>query len=149
MTAYELASLHAQIGDNVNAQLTNFLTLLSLYLGAGYLIAHRLTLWSAIAFTGIFVIVESGYSLVMFRTLGSVVGVSREIRRLAEQGQGLEWHQAMITPGWVLDRLPTTSLIMLLAVLLGAVYFFFASRAHNLKAQTPAPIQPAAGAIPT
>lgn len=49
MTAYELASLHTQIGDNMNAQLSNWLAIVSLYLGAGYLLAHRLSLAAAIA----------------------------------------------------------------------------------------------------
>jgi hypothetical protein len=149
MTAYELASLHAQISDNVNAQLTNFLTLLSLYLGAGYLIAHRLTLWSAIALTGIFVVVESGFSTVMYRTLASLIGLSREIRKLAEQGQDLQWHQAVGMPDWVLNWLPTNSLILLWVIVVAAVYFFFASRRHNMENQSPASASPPAPAAAT
>jgi hypothetical protein len=39
MTGFELASLHAQLAETVNAQLANWIAILSVYLGAGYLVA--------------------------------------------------------------------------------------------------------------
>ena len=135
MTAYEMASLHAQFADNLNAALGNWLAILTVYLGSGYLVAHRLTLSSAIALSGVFLLVLGGFSLVMFRAMTSWVGVGREIRRLAEQGKGLEWHQAATTPAWVLDTFATNSLIMMWIAIVASGYFFFSSRRQNLKTQ--------------
>ena len=135
MTAYEMGSLHAQLGDNINAQFSNWLAILSLYLGAGYLIAHRLSLSSAVALTGVFVVLLGVFTFSMFRTLTGFVGLSREIRALAEQGKGLEWHAAATMPAWALDLFTTNAMVMLWLAIVGAVYFFFSSRRQNLKTQ--------------
>jgi hypothetical protein len=41
-------------------------------------------------------------------------------------------------PEWVQTYMPVNSAIMLAGVVAGAVYFFFASRRHNLKTSPPA-----------
>jgi len=138
MTAYELASLHTQIGDNMNAQLSNWLAIVSLYLGAGYLLAHRLSLAAAIALSGIFLLIAGGWTMVFFRTFQSFVGVSREIRKLAGTDASLEWHQAAQTPDSVLANFPMMSTIFLWVIILGALFFFLSSRRQNLKALAPA-----------
>jgi hypothetical protein len=136
MTAYELAALYVQTSDNVAAQFTNWITILSLYLGAGYLVAHRLTFASALVFTGIFVIVAVGSANVMVRAIVSLMGVGHEIRVLAEQGKGLTWHQAAVVPAYFETAFPVGSAVLLGVVLIGAVYFFFSSRRENLKSAT-------------
>lgn len=137
MTAYELASLHSQISDNLNAQLTNWLAILSVYLGAGFLIAHRLTLLSAVAVSGIFVLLLGSYANVMFRSLRGLMGLVLQIRKFAEQGAGLEWHEALLMPAFSIDMFPIASLIMMWLGIIGAIYFFFSSRHQNLKTATP------------
>ena len=138
MTAYELASLHAQLADNINAQLTNWLAILSVYLGAGYLVAHRLSLSSAIALNGVFLLILGGFTLSMFRTMDGFRGLSLEVRAFAEQGRGLEWHQAVTTPSFAIDWFAVNAMVLLWLALVGAVYFFFSSRHQNMKAQPPA-----------
>jgi hypothetical protein len=143
MTEYELASLFAQISQTLNAQLSNYLTVVSLYLGAGYLVAHRLTLPSAITFTGIFLVMNLGLITVTIATVRGQMGVARQIHEFAEQGKGLQWHQGAAMPSWVPAYMPMNSAILLTVIALGAVYFFFASRRHNLKTLPPAPRNPA------
>lgn len=135
MTEFELASLHAQIGDNLAAALTNYLTIVSLYLGAGFLVAHRLALPSAVTFTSIFLVVNAEIVFAMFNAFRTSMGVAGQIRALAEQGKGLAWHHAATIPAWAQTYVPVFSAILLTAVVVGAVYFFFASRRHNLKTQ--------------
>lgn len=134
MTPYELASLHTQIGDNMNAQLSNWLTILSLYLGAGYLLSHRLSMTAAVTLSALFVVLTGSWTLVLYRTFLSFVGVSLEIRKLAEQHAGLEWHQAALTPLTAVTTFPIGSTIMLWVGIVAAVVFFFATRRQN-KAQ--------------
>lgn len=138
MTEYELASLFTAISQTLGAQLSNYLTVVSLYLGAGYLVAHRLSLSSAIAFTGIFLVVNIGLITVTYTTIRGQMGLARQIHEVAEQGKGLQWHQGATMPAWVPTYMPMNSVILLTVVVLGAVYFFFASRRHNLKTLPPA-----------
>jgi hypothetical protein len=138
MTEYELASLFTAISQTLGAQLSNYLTVVSLYLGAGYLVAHRLTLASAIIFTGIFLVVNLGLIQVTYTTLKGQMGVALQIKAFAEQGKGLQWHQGALMPDWVPTYMPVNGVILLTVIVLGAVYFFFASRRHNLKTLPPA-----------
>jgi hypothetical protein len=133
MTEYELAALYAQMGDNVAAQFTNWVTILSIYLGAGYLVAHRLTFGSALVFTGIFVVVGGGAANVMVQAIRGLMGVAHEIRLFAEQGKGLAWHQAALAPAFAETTFPIGSGVLLAVVLIGAVYFFWSSRRQGLK----------------
>lgn len=137
MTAYELVSLHTQIGDNMNAQLSNWLTILSLYLGAGYLLAHRLSMTAAVTLSAIFVMLTGGWTVVLYRTFLSFVGVSLEIRKLA----GLEWHQAAFTPLDSLTGFPIGSMIMLWVGIVAAVVFFFSTRRQNKAQQSQADLR--------
>lgn len=138
MTAYELASLHAQLGQTVNAQLANWLAILSVYLGAGYLVAHRMSFPAAVAVSFI-----GGGTLVLFarmisQSLESFVGVSAEIQKLARGGGGLEWHQATKIPTFMIEWFPTNSFVAMLVVVAAAIYFFFSSRHQNRAAIPPA-----------
>ena len=135
MTAYELASLHTQIGDNINAQLSNWLAIVSLYLGAGYLLAHRLSLLSAIALSTIFLVILGGWTVQLLRAMQNWVGVSNEIRKLSEKSSGLEWHQAALVPPDTLAFFPVGGTITLWIIILAALSFFFSSRRQNLKTQ--------------
>ena len=139
MTAYELASLHAQIGQTINAQLANWLAILSVYLGAGYLVAHRISFPSAIALTIMAAVTLGSFARLISQTVGSFVGVSDEIKKISRQGGGLEWHQATTVPDFAKEWFPTNSFISMLVIVAFAIYFFFSSRRHNLKAAQPTP----------
>ncbi len=133
MTAYELASLHAQVGETINALLANWLAMLSLYLGAGYLVAHRMSLSSALAVNVIAISVLAGYANEVSRFTRTFVGVSAEIQKVAASHGGLEWHQAVHLPAFAIAWFPTFSFIMMMIVIAAAVYFFFSSRRQNLN----------------
>ena len=137
MTAYELASLHAQLGQTINAQLANWLAILSIYLGAGYLFAHRMALWSAIAATFMAALTLTSFALTISRTLSSLVGVSAEIQKLAHNGGGLEWHEATRMTAFWIAWFPTNSLILMTAFVVISVYFFFSTRHQALKSAPP------------
>jgi len=135
MTEYEMATLFTQMSDNLGTQLTNFLTIASLYLGAGYLVAHRMSLPAAIVFTGMFLIVNLGLIVLIFNSTRSWMGLAREMQGAAGRGGGLAWHQVADMPSWVQSTMPVNSLLLLFAVVAGAVYFFFSSRSASLKAE--------------
>lgn len=132
MTAYELASLHAQVGQTVNALLSNFLAALSVYLGAGYFVSHRMSLSSAVAMSVIAAGVLAGMANEISRFMQTFVGVSAEIQKVAARNEGLEWHQAVRLPAFAIDWFPTVSFILMLVIVAVAVYFFFSSRRQNL-----------------
>jgi len=133
MTVYELASLHAQILQTANAQLANWLAVLTVYLGAGYIVAHRLSLPSAIALSLVAVSALVVFALSISRTVQTFIGVSQEIQKIAARRDGLEWHQAIgLSPG-AMSWMETSVLLILLTLVAVAVYFFFSSRRHNLK----------------
>ena len=136
MTAYELASLHSQLGAQVNLMLQNFIAILSLYVGAGFLVAHRLKLASAIMVTLLFLVADGGSVPRIVGVLKSWVGVSGEIRALAAQGHGLAWHEAVFMAPWQLDNFPIGSAIILWGLLLGAICFFFAHRHSSLQSES-------------
>lgn len=141
MTEYELASLNTQINDNMSSLLTNFITILSLYLGAGYLIAHRLTERTAIVFTGIFVLMYLGFCSGLYGAIRQQMGLFQEIRTFAAAGKGLAWHPWVGMPDWGAVIPLAIAVFNLSVVLIGAIYFFFSSRRQNLRRE-------AAGAAP-
>lgn len=133
MTAYELASLHAQILQTANAQLANWLAVLTVYLGAGYIVAHRLSLLNAIALSFVAVSSLVVFALSISRTVRTFIGVSQEIQEVAARNDGLERHQAIgLSPG-AMSWMETTVLVILLTLVAVAVYFFFSSRRRNLN----------------
>lgn len=144
MTEYEMASLFTQMGDNLGTQLTNFLTVTSLYLGAGYLVAHRMSRSSAIVFTGMFLVVNLGLIVLIVNSTRSWMGLAREMQAALGKGGGLAWHQVANMPAWVQVSMPVNSALLLTAVVAGAVYFFFSSRQTNLKAEAKVTAPPAA-----
>lgn len=144
MTEYEMASLFTQMSDNLGTQLTNFLTIASLYLGAGYLVAHRMSRSSAVVFTGMFLVVNLGLIVLIVNSTRSWMGLAREMQGVVGRGGGLAWHQVAGMPSWVQVSMPVSSALLLFAVVAGAVYFFFSSRLSNLKAEARAAANPAA-----
>ena len=134
MSNYELASLYAQTGQTVNMQMANWLATLSVYLGAGYLVSHRLKLSMAIVLSLFAAMLLGSFAGVIATQLEVVTGVSAEMQKIAQSGGGLEWHPAVrVSASWI-KWFPLVSKIMMWMGILMAVYFFFSMRREHLRA---------------
>lgn len=133
MQPSEFVMLQAQLGETINAQLANWLTILSIYLGAGYLVAHRMKLHSAILVTVIAVLPLAGFALQIASILRVWTATIREIKALGQPGDPLAWHPAAQTPDWFVNYFPANSLVLMFVVIAAAMYFFFSMRAEQLR----------------
>ena len=140
MTEYEMASLHSQISGNLGSQLTNFLTIVSLYLGAGYLVSHRMSFSAAVTFSSMFVLVSLAQVFTMFNTMRSWTGLAAEMHSVAAKGGALAWHSTANLPSSVPTFGPIGGAVIFSVVVAAAVYFFFASRRYNKRLEAQASV---------
>ena len=134
MTEYELVSLLQTQINTIGVEIMDYFTVLTAFLVAGYVAAHRLTLSMSLFVTVMFVV-----SALFF--VASVMGdyevtkvMMSELRRLADTGTSFRWiHRAQQSP-LAADIISDVALIMMLCGILGGVYFFFQSRHHNRAA---------------
>ena len=105
MSEYEMASLHIELYNAIQASLTVFLTVLSGFLIASYFAAHRLDRFTGFVALTVFI----GFSLLNISgtggTLRSYARLAREMRAFAERGRGLAWHSTRDIPLPVVDAL--------------------------------------------
>jgi hypothetical protein len=134
MTEYELISLLQTQINTIGVEIMDYFTVLTAFLVAGYVAAHRLTLSMSLFVTVMFVV-----SALFF--VASVMGdyevtkvMMGELRRLADTGTSFRWvHRAQQSP-LAVDIISDVALFMMLCGILGGVYFFFQSRRHNRAA---------------
>lgn len=131
MQPADFSMLYAQLGETINAQLANWLTILSIYLGAGYLVAHRLKIYSAIFVSLIAILPLAGFAWQISASLSVWAATIREIKALGQSGGPLAWHPAAQAPDFFLDYFAANSLVLMLIVIAAAAYFFFTMRAES------------------
>jgi small-conductance mechanosensitive channel len=131
MSEYDIVSLlQAQI-NTVGVEIMDYFTILTGYLVAGYVAAHRLTLSMALFVTAMFVL-----SALFFvaNVMGSYAATSLligQLRTVAAQTPNL---RATVPPqqsSVSVNVFADVALIMMLSGIVGGVYFFFQSRRRN------------------
>lgn len=135
MTEYEFLSLvqgHVNLGGVI---LMNYFSILTAYLVAGYLAAHRLTQSMALFVTAAFVTSCAIFMYMLMRNGEALQAIFNQMHALAQAGRGLAWNPLASRPPNV-DVLCYAALAVMAAGVIGGVYFFFQCRVHNRQAAT-------------
>lgn len=135
MTEYEMLSLvqgHVNLGGVI---LMNYFTMLTAYLVAGYLAAHRLTQSMSMFVTAAFVVSSAVFMYMLLRNGEALQAIFNEMHALAQAGKGLAWNPLASRPPNV-DVLCYAALAIMAAGQIGGIYFFFQCRTHNRQAAT-------------
>jgi uncharacterized membrane protein YesL len=136
MTEFEMAYLANDMMMALGTSTSILFTMLSAFLVASYVAAHRLTKPMAAIVVSIFVIFCFYTIATMFRQLESMAGLAGKMRAFAEAGKGLEWHAVShVNPNWITTTRFVGVSILLLAMI-ASVYFFFHCRSVNQKAES-------------
>ena len=138
MTEYEMASLNIDTLLLLGASFTTYFSLVSAFLVASYLAAHRLTRTMATILIGLFVLWNMLMIGAVSAQLYSLSGLAKKMRTFADEGKGLEWHRVAHIPDSLIDWPRYLIVIILSLATIAAIYFFFHSRHVNRKAaETP------------
>lgn len=142
MTEYEMAHLNNEYVNTGALLLSMQFSILSAFLVAAYVAAHRLTLVMSGFVVAAFVFSSIVLSMTMYRSIVDFIGLRHAMFVAAKEGKGLAWHSAaqfdmsaVVFPAASPAVFPT----IWMAMALGAVFFFFHCRRVNLKAETPSP----------
>src|SRR5262245_9002896 len=131
MSEYEMAALHAELFNSVQASMTVFLTLFSGFVAVSYFAAHRLDRVSVAVGLVFFV----GFAL--FNLLGTgaamrtYAGLSHDMQAYAAAGRGLRWHNVSNAPLWAIDIMQPVIMLGGLIVIAAALRIFFYYRRAN------------------
>jgi len=136
MTEFEMASLHAELIGLLATQFMGYFTVLSAFMVASYLAAHRLTATMAVIGVGSFGLFCLATMFTASRTLASVQGLSNQMRKFAEAESGLAWHGIAQTPQAVQEFTVSVAMSVLIVSAASGAYFFFHCRRVNRQAQT-------------
>ena len=136
MTEFEMAYLQNDILLALGSAGSYFFAILTAFLVASYLVAHRLTRPMAAVVVTIFIVASWGSIVTMYRITDSLAGLAREMKAFAEAGKGLTWHGITRTPDWALENARHLGTTLFIVATIAAVYFFFHSRRVNRIAET-------------
>ena len=135
MTEYEMAYLNNEFLITGIMLATAQFSVMSAFLVAGYLAAHRLNLIMAGFVNLAFLWSSFTLSMTLYRLIIDFIGLRHEIFVAAKNGKAIAWHSAAQFDTAAFASAPVAPIIWFM-LSLGAVYFFFHSRRVNLKAET-------------
>lgn len=138
MTEFELVSAMQGYANYGTGLLMDFFSILTAYLAAGYLAAHRLTRAMASFVTAIFLVLSILFVLAFYRTFVLQIDLGGEMVNFAKVGKGLAWHPVSLAStagvthfGYVFMA---TLLTIVISAIVGGVYFFYDCRKRNMQA---------------
>jgi hypothetical protein len=133
MTEFEMAYLFNDMWIQINMLAQFYFTMLTAFLVASYVAAHRLTIPMAIVVIGAFVFTSIGTIRNIYLQVQTMLGLATQMKALAQSGKGLAWHSVANMPpplsGGIIGP------VMLTLITAAAVYFFFHCRRVNRKAE--------------
>ena len=133
MTEYELVSLLQTQVNTIGAEIMDYFTILTAYLVAGYVAAHRLTLSMALFVTVMFVVSALFFVVSVMGDYTVTNVMMSELRGLAATGSSF---RSVLRPPLATGIIADVALIMMLSGIVGGVYFFFQSRRPTRNAGT-------------
>ena len=136
MTEYEMAYLLNDMWINLISQTQFFFTILTTFLIASYIAAHRLTRSMTGVVVGLFLFACVGSCVNILRQTQTIIGLGNEMRAFALAGKGLGWHAVTKVPEWALQMNGLPGVAMSVLATVAAVYFFFHCRRVNRIAET-------------
>lgn len=131
MTEYEMASLHAEIFNSIQASLTVFISVMSGFLVISVLFAHKLDWITAAVFSVALLGFETLIAMGIAAQLRTYAGLSAEMQAFAAAGGGLSWHNTNDMPLAIVHALRPAWLAASAVILLSAALFFLSSRRKN------------------
>lgn len=131
MTEYEMASLHAEIFNSIQASLTVFISVMSGFLVISVFFAHRLDRITAFVFLVAMLGFELLIAMGIAAQLRTYAGLSAEMQAFAAAGHGLSWHNVSDMPLTIPHALRPAWLTASVIILLSAALFFFSCRRKN------------------
>jgi hypothetical protein len=138
MTEYEMASLVTDMQAALAAGSIELATIVSGFLVAGYVAAHRLSRLMIAIVLGVYTFWFFGAAFILSRQFISLSGLVTEIHNFATAAKGLQWHAAAgeIPSEWMMNSLgPVVSYFIFPIMFAGSVVFFFHCRRVNRKAE--------------
>jgi small basic protein len=137
MSEFEMAYLLNDIQLAITANSSMLFTIVSAFLVASYVVAHRLSPLMIGILLGIYAYAFLGTALAIERQMASMFGLGYQIATQAAAGNQLHWH-AFANP-WAPPSersvLPMATLLFSCTVFVGSIVFFFHCRRVNRKAE--------------
>lgn len=134
MSEYELASLHTQMLGLIFSAIVAQFGVLSAFMVASFLAAHRLSRTMAIIAILLFVTYFVGSIIPILATTVSFLSLSDYMRAYAASGRGLSWHLTARPVSLELRNISFGfTLVSLFLAHLAAIIFFFHCRHVNGK----------------
>jgi cell division protein FtsB len=135
MTEFEMAYLVNEMRNGVVSSLSLYFGVLTAFLVASYVAAHRLTRTMTTIVVGLFTL----FSLLMFASINSqqqaLAALAKEVRAFAAAGKGLAWHPGTKVPDWAIDMSIYLGDVLVVAAIVASIYFFFHCRHVNRKTE--------------
>ena len=129
MTDYEVLSLFNEMSANTQGAYMNFVAILSAFLIAGYLAAHRLSKTMTIIVIALFTVAALQEGCVSFLLWGDQLGLMVDMRAHA----ALSWHGASRVGPLLGIFFYSTFAATIIGGYIGALVFFFHQRHVGLK----------------
>ena len=138
MTEFEIAYLLNDIQVAIAAYSSMLFTMMSAFLVAGYVAAHRLSALMIALLIGIYAYAFFGTSFVISGLMTTMFGLAGQIDARAAAGSELQWHNAVVAdaiPATVRPLLPPINLVMTTVIFAATLVFFFHCRRVNRKVE--------------
>jgi hypothetical protein len=145
MTEFEMAYLLTDMQVAISTSNTVTLTIVSGFLVASYVAAHKLNRLMVWLLVGVYSYWWVGAAGLQNRQMVTYMRLLGKMHAFAAEGKGLEWHSAASIPSQgLLDAGPVVALLFNLTVFAASIVFFFQCRREGQKADTAATVQPTA-----
>ncbi len=129
MTDHEILSLFNEMAANTQGAFMNFVAILSAFLIAGYLAAHRLSKTMTVILTVLFSVVAVQEGLTVLFHWGDQIGLMVDMR----SRETLSWRGASRGGPWLGAIFNSTFGFTVIGGYIGALIFFFHQRRVGLK----------------
>ena len=124
MTDYEILSLFGEFATNTQDTFINYVSILSAFIIASYLVANKLTNRMAVVLIGLFSMVAIQQGTALLLHWNDQLGLLAEIRGRDELG----WHGANRAPAWFGLVFYATYFVTVFGGYIGSLIFFFERR---------------------
>ena len=141
MTEYEMASLANDMTGTASVLFLNWISVVTAFLVAGYLVSHRMNGWMIATLLLVYSYVYYGMVIPMFGQIANLQGLGRKMEAFANAGSGLEWHSIGtrgLPPQWVWSATDIVNVVAFAVVYLVSIAFFVQCRHMNRNAEVAA-----------
>lgn len=137
MSEFEMAYLMNDMMGTASTEFLNWVSVVTAFLAAGYIVSHRLDRWMIGAVLFVYSYTYLGMVRPMLVQIANIQGLAGKMETFAKAGKGLDWHAVShgLLPQWLIDAEDITNVVTFALVYLVTVAFFFQQRRFNRKAE--------------